>query len=165
MTVGLREIVVALILLVAGYMLIVLVRMLGLRWPTRAAAPAVAPPRSPAPAAAPATTPDDSQLPGVSAWEMAASELAERALHDGMEQEVTQLREEVDALRGELAALRADLQQELAHLRATQTVSPLYGDAMQMATAGYNAAAIAERCGIARAEADLVVALAQSQER
>ena len=51
----------------------------------------------------------------------------------------------------------------MAHLRATQTVSPIYGDAMQMAAAGYDAAMIAERCGIARAEAELVVALARSQ--
>jgi hypothetical protein len=57
------------------------------------------------------------------------------------------------------------MHQELAHLRAGQTVSPIYGDAMQMAVSGYDPAAIAERCGIARAEAELVVALAKSQER
>jgi len=34
---------------------------------------------------------------------------------------------------------------------------------MQMALAGYSAEMIAERCGIARAEAELVVALTQSQ--
>ena len=54
---------------------------------------------------------------------------------------------------------------DLAHMRAGQTVSPIYGDAMQMAVSGYDPAAIAERCGIARAEAELVVALAKSQER
>jgi hypothetical protein len=68
-------------------------------------------------------------------------------------------------MRGELAALRTDMQQEMAHLRATQSVSPIYGDAMQLAHAGYDPAAIAERCGIARAEAELVVALTKSQER
>jgi hypothetical protein len=47
-------------------------------------------------------------------------------------------------------------------MRASQTVSPIYGDAMQMAAAGYDPAMIAERCGIARAEAELVVALAKS---
>jgi hypothetical protein len=82
-----------------------------------------------------------------------------------LEQEVSQLRDEVDAIRGELAALRQDMQQDLAHLEAAQAVSPIYGDAMQMAAAGYDPAAIAERCGIARAEAELVVALAKSQER
>lgn len=77
--------------------------------------------------------------------------------------DIDQLRDELDAVRGELAGLRADMQQELAHMRAAQTVSPLYGDAMQMALAGHDATRIAERCGIARAEADLVVALARSQ--
>ena len=82
----------------------------------------------------------------------------------GLQQEMALLREELDAVRGELAALRDDMHQELAHLRAAQTVSPIYGDAMQMAVSGYDAAAIAERCGIARAEAELVVALANSRE-
>lgn len=73
------------------------------------------------------------------------------------------MRDEVDAIRGELAALREDMQHELAHLRAAQSMSPIYGDAMQLAVAGYDPALIAERCGIARAEAELVVALAKSQ--
>lgn len=77
--------------------------------------------------------------------------------------ELMQLRDEVDALRGALAALREEMHEELSHLRATQSVSPIYGDAMQLAVAGYDAAAIAERCGIARAEAELVAALARSQ--
>ena len=89
--------------------------------------------------------------------------MAEGILRQGLEQEFAQLREEVDAMRGELAALRADMLQELAHMRATQSVSPIYGDAMQMAASGYEPAMIAERCGIARAEAELVVALAKSQ--
>jgi hypothetical protein len=80
-----------------------------------------------------------------------------------MDQELLQLREEVDAMRGELAALRQDMQQEIAHLHAGQSVSPIYGDAMQMAIAGYDPVMIADRCGIARAEAELVVALAKSQ--
>lgn len=77
--------------------------------------------------------------------------------------EVLQMREELDALRGEFAALRQEVQQEAAHLKAAQTVSPLYSDAMQMASAGHGAALIAERCGISRAEAELVVALVKSQ--
>lgn len=77
--------------------------------------------------------------------------------------EVLQMREELDALRGEFAALRQEVQQEAAHLKAAQTVSPLYSDAMQMASTGHGAALIAERCGISRAEAELVVALVKSQ--
>ena len=69
----------------------------------------------------------------------------------------------VAARRSELAALRNDMQHDLAQVRVAQNVSPLYGDAMQMAVAGHSAEMIAERCGIARAEAELVVALTQSQ--
>lgn len=150
---GLREGVIGLIALLALYMVFVLLRMRRLHPPAAAVRAAEPPERAPAPAAAPADE----------AW--AAPGLGEEVLRNGLEQEVALLRDEVDALRGELAALRDDLQHELAHLRASQTVSPIYGDAMQMAAAGYDPAAIAERCGIARAEAELVVALAKSQER
>lgn len=149
---GLREGVIGLIAALAVYMVFVLLRMRRLHAPSAIAA-AEPPERPPAPAAAPAEE----------AW--AAPGLGEEVLRNGLEQEVAMLRDEVDALRGELAALRDDLQHELAHLRASQTVSPIYGDAMQMAAAGCDPAAIAERCGIARAEAELVVALAKSQER
>ena len=156
-TLGLREGVIVLITLVAIYIVFVLVRMLRLRQRTQVAEPAplVAPTIDLPPAA------DDAE----GDWAQASEELAGEALRSGLEQEVAQMRDEVDAIRGELAALRADMQQELAHLRASQTVSPIYGDAMQLAVSGYDPAAIAERCGIARAEAELVVALAKSQER
>lgn len=147
---GLREGVIGLIGLLAVYMGFVLLRMRRLHTPSgvRPAAPTPVP-------AAPEAADEAWRSPG----------LAEEVLRRGLEQEVAMLRDEVDALRGELAALRDDLQHELAHLRAAQTVSPIYGDAMQLAAAGYDPAAIAERCGIARAEAELVVALAKSQER
>ena len=61
------------------------------------------------------------------------------------------------------AALREDMRQEVAHMHSAQAISPVYGDAMQMAAAGYDPVMIADRCGIARAEAELVVALAKSQ--
>lgn len=157
MTLGLREGVIVLIVLVAVYMLFVLLRMRRLR-----KVPA-APPEMPATVEISAASP-----PAVAEidekWAKASEGMAGDALRSGLEQEIDQLRDEVDAMRGELAALRNDMLQELAHLRASQTVSPIYGDAMQMAAAGYDPAAIAERCGIARAEAELVVALAKSQE-
>lgn len=153
-TLGLREAVIGLIALVAIYMLVVVLRMRRLRQPA-AAQPS-------APAADDAA--GDTEMP-LAGDDWAAPGLADGMLTSGLEQEVAMLRDEVDALRGELAALRADFQQELGHLRATQSVSPIYGDAMQMAAAGYDPATIAERCGIARAEAELVVALAKSQER
>jgi fumarylacetoacetate (FAA) hydrolase family protein len=161
MTVGLREGVIVLITLVAAYIVFVLLRMVRLhRGTTQLAAPldrSAAPPEMQAPSASePATDAN---------WEKTTVGLADEMLRQGLEQEVAQLRDEVDAIRGELAALRQDMLQELAHLQAAQAVSPIYGDAMQMAAAGYDAAMIAERCGIARAEAELVVALANSQER
>ncbi len=170
MTLGMREGLIALIVLVAIYMLFVLLRMRHLR-------------RRPVllPQAAPVAVIDEVEeakddLPAkVSFDEIALPEDtsppvesltgAAEDVRDHLEQELAQLRDEVDAIRGELAALRGDMHQELASLRASQTVSPIYGDAMQLAVSGYDAAAIAERCGIARAEADLVVALAKSQER
>ena len=161
MTLGLREGVIALIALAAIYIVFVLLRMFRLRNHP------VAPATEPAPA-----TPEFSaepELPLAAAseqdWEPVPPGMADEMLQQSLEQEVAQLRDEVDAIRGELAALREDMLQELAHLQAAQAVSPIYGDAMQMAAAGYEPAMIAERCGIARAEAELVVALAKSQER
>ncbi|MDP2880282.1 MAG: DUF2802 domain-containing protein [Azonexus sp.] len=161
MTLGLREGVIGLIALVAAYMLFVLLRMILLR-----NRPAVSEKSVPVvPVAESAGAPSAESAEADENWAQASEGLAGDALRSGLEQEVAQMRDEVDAIRGELAALREDMQHELAHLRAGQTVSPIYGDAMQMAVSGYDPAAIAERCGIARAEAELVVALAKSQER
>lgn len=98
--------------------------------------------------------------------------VAESAVDDGARQrlqaaeaELGQLRDEVATMRGELAVLRDDLAKQLERLQAAQHVAPIYGDAMQMATAGYDAAAIAERCGVARAEAELVVALIRNRDK
>lgn len=157
MTLGLREGVIVLITLVAIYIVFVSLRMLRLRHRQSAT--------EPVPQVAPTVSLPPVLAKADEAWAQASEDLAEETLRSGLEQELAQMRDEVDAIRGELAALRQDMQQELAHLRAGQTVSPIYGDAMQMAVSGYDPAAIAERCGIARAEAELVVALAKSQER
>jgi hypothetical protein len=158
---GLREGVIALIVLVAIYMIVVIVR---LRRPEpvekKVVVPVIETPPAPPPIPEPEPVPEP-EAP--SEWERAAAAVPEEErLYRSLESEVFQLRDEVDAVRGELAALRSDMQHELAHMRASQTVSPVYGDAMQMAAAGYDPAMIAERCGIARAEAELVVALAKS---
>jgi hypothetical protein len=96
---------------------------------------------------------------------------ARQAFMDGVAREMEQLREEVDALRGALSALREevmtlreDFQQENQAARAAQNVSPLYNDAMQMAILGHDALTISERCGISRAEAELVVALVKNKD-
>lgn len=158
---GLREGVIALIVLVAIYMIIVIVR---LRRPEpvekKIYVPVIETPPPPPPIPEPEPVPEPEAS---NAWERAAAAVPEEErLYRSLENEVFQLRDEVDAVRGELAALRSDMLHELAHMRASQTVSPIYGDAMQMAAAGYDPAMIAERCGIARAEAELVVALAKS---
>lgn len=116
----------------------------------------------------------------------AAAAVAEQRFADQqrmamIEREVTNLRdalaasrEDHEALRQEIASLRAEignqheeaqamLARETARLRAAQPVSPLYGEAMQLALAGHGAADIADRCSIAVGEADLLVSLAQSR--
>ncbi|MCP5268412.1 MAG: DUF2802 domain-containing protein [Zoogloeaceae bacterium] len=80
------------------------------------------------------------------------------------EAEIVELRKEVAVLRDELVSMRDGFSQKLERVQSTQHVAPIYGDAMQMAVAGYDAQAIAERCGVARAEAELVVALIRNQE-
>lgn len=170
LTLGVREGVIGLIAFVALYMLVVLLRMRRLRNklpppipvpPSMAAEPPAIP--TPPVTATPEVAPELPAAPDIP-WNE-PPEPAPSSVAPALAREVAQLRDEVDALRGELAALRDDMLHELAHMRAAQTVSPIYGDAMQMAVSGYEPAVIAERCGIARAEAELVVALAKSQEQ
>lgn len=152
-TIGWREAVIGLIAVVAVYMLVMILRMRRLHGKAATPAAAAEPVRpEPSPAA-------ESRA----GWQTAQSQLAQDAFMRGVEGELAQLREEVDVLRGELAALRDEIRQEVGHMRANHTASPLYTDAMQMAQLGHDAATIAERCGIARAEAELVVALVKSQ--
>ncbi len=106
------------------------------------------------------------------AWTSAdTAGFAQQAFMDGVERELEQVREEMDALRGalaglreEMAGLREEFQQEVLATRAAQNASPLYSDAMQMAILGHDALTISERCGIARAEAELVVALVKNKD-
>ena len=158
--VGLREAVLLLIDLLAFYIGRVLWRMRHIAAPPERTAQQAS---APAPAAALSAMAEETAQPvrvetlNLVAGVASGPELAH------MEREISLLREEVDILRSELAALRNDMQHDLAQVRVAQNVSPLYWDAMQMAVAGHSAEMIAERCGIARAEAELVVALTQSQ--
>jgi hypothetical protein len=176
MALGMRELVVALILLVLAYMVLQLLRMRRLRH-ARAREALTLPPSALSRAvdsyasvaavdtadAVPPPT-DPIMVPGDElSWHNPVADFAKEAFMQGVERELEQLREETDALRGEVAALRDELRQEVTQMKATQNVSPLYSDAMQMAMLGHDAATVSERCGIARAEAELVVALAQSQ--
>jgi len=91
-----------------------------------------------------------------------------------LEQEVAQLRREIGGLLAEVQTLRDEQQRELAKVQENvqakvqstvlvQNTSPYYSDAMQLAQQGQDAAGISQLCGISRAEADLVVALARNQ--
>lgn len=158
--VGLREAVLLLIVLLAFYIGRVLWRMRHIAAPPERTAQQAS---APAPAAALSAMAEETAQPvRVEALNLVAGGASGPELAH-MEREISLLREEVDILRSELAALRNDMQHDLAQVRVAQNVSPLYGDAMQMAVAGHSAEMIAERCGIARAEAELVVALTQSQ--
>lgn len=170
-SVGLREAVIALIVLVGLYMVFVVLRMRHLHG---GAAQAEATPEvEGAGLTLPLSTTDEEDEPLFAPRQRVepaavprdtSERMASQLLVQGLERELAQLRDEVDALRAELAGLRGELHKEMTVLRAAQTVSPIYGDAMQLALSGYGPERIAERCGIARAEAELVAALARSRE-
>lgn len=81
-----------------------------------------------------------------------------------LERELSATREELDALRTAFAQTRDSLLAEVERLKAGQRVSPAYGDSLQMAMSGSSAEEIAARCGIARAEAELVLSLAHGAD-
>ena len=88
----------------------------------------------------------------------------ERRRTEVLEQDVAQLRREIGGLRAEVQALREEQRREMDKVQVAQT-SPFYDDAMQLATQGRDAADISVLCGISRAEAELVVALAKNQTK
>ncbi|MBK1680569.1 DUF2802 domain-containing protein [Rhodocyclus tenuis] len=119
---------------------------------------------APAPPAFAWNEPPPQQLADQRDVEAHERELAHlRALSAALSERVATLDTSLKSLRsevrGELAALREELRREVDEVNTAQHVSPLYGEAMQMALQGADASAISERCGIARAEAELVVAL------
>lgn len=85
------------------------------------------------------------------------SNLLARSSADG---EIRQLRQEVAKLRGELTQVTDELRRIQAPSR---NIAPLYNQAMILAQQGTSAEGIASRCGISVGEAELVVALVQSQ--
>lgn len=169
---GWRETLLALIAVLALYMLLEVLRMRRLqRQKAKAAASAQEPvlnggaaettQQADAGNSAEATNPC---IESEADWPQVSSTQAQETFMRGVESELAQMRDEIDILRAEFAALREDIGRETARLRASQTVSPLYNDAMQMAIGGYGAEMIAERCGISRAEAELVVSLVKNRE-
>ena len=102
------------------------------------------------------------------AWNEPPPEIPGQALIDALQEDVYHLRCAVDELREGLLAAREDFRHQLLQISqlaesSAQAASPLYNDAMQMAAQGQDAATIAQHCGIARAEADLVVALVRNR--
>jgi hypothetical protein len=81
---------------------------------------------------------------------------------DVLEQDLAQLRREIGGLRAEVQTLREEQRREIGKVKIAQNASPFYSDAMQLATQGREAADISMLCGISRAEAELVVALARN---
>ena len=96
-------------------------------------------------------------------WNEPPPEIPGQQMIDALERHVYQLRGEVDALRAELLEVREEMRRETSQAQATHNVSPLYSDAMQMAMQGHDATDISQHCGIARAEAELVVALVRNR--
>lgn len=78
--------------------------------------------------------------------------------------EISALKADMVLMREEISTYRRIVDQQMERLQAAQHVAPIYGDAMQLAMAGHDAASIAERCGVARAEAELVVALIRNRD-
>jgi hypothetical protein len=81
-------------------------------------------------------------------------------------QEVDVLREEVSEQRDALAALSHSvetLREQLESVSAAQGISPEYNEALVCARRGLGVEAIAERCGISVAEAELVRSMAERQ--
>ena len=105
------------------------------------------------------SAPSESAFP----WNEPPEEIPGQQRVDALEREVAQLRKEVGGLRAEVLVLREEQRREQAQAQVAQNVSPLYSDAMQMAIQGYDALSISEHCGIARAEAELVVALVRNR--
>jgi hypothetical protein len=81
-----------------------------------------------------------------------------------LEEDLSLLRREIGGLRAEIRALREE-RREADKARTVRDTSPFYSDAMQLAAQGRDAADISAVCGISRAEAELVVALARNEER
>ena len=170
-----REALIAIVALLALYVIVVFVRLHRLRQ-TRPEStggnPAVASSAISAyaaeqssPAKETESAPEQLSAPSASAfpWNEPPDEIPGQHRIEALEREVTQLRKEVGGLRAEVLVLREEQQREREQVQSQQHVSPLYSDAMQMAMQGHDATTISEHCGIARAEAELVVALVRNR--
>ena len=87
-----------------------------------------------------------------------------------LEMDVEQLRKEVGGLRAEVMVLREALQRPAAPVlpetkpSVAELIAPQYSEAMQLARKRVNPADISQQCGITRAEAELVAALVRNND-
>jgi hypothetical protein len=129
----------------AAYLVVSLIRLMGLRRRRDHAAAAVPDTRIPPEVAAGSAQADTGDVP--------APQFAEHLAWTRLEAEVRELRAEV-----------ARLGEELSELKAARRVSPLYADAVALARRGYDARGIAEECGISVAEAELVLSMSDGSK-
>ena len=162
----------ALIAIIAGLVLYVIVVFLRMRRLKRAKAAATgaafAAAQSAVAAYAAEQTPEappetPARIEPEFAWNEPPPEIPGRQMIEALERNVAVLRDEVGVLRAELSAVREALERELSQPQVAQNISPTYSDAMQMAMQGHDAMTISQHCGIARAEAELVVALVRNR--
>lgn len=166
-----REALIAIIAVLVLYVLVAFLRMWRLkRAKTFAKSAEFAASKLAVAAYAAEQTPAPSELPVPPArvepefaWNEPPPEIPGQQMIDALERDLAILRGEVGTLRAELSLVREDLERELTQTRVTQNVSPIYSDAMQMAMQGHDATTISQHCGIARAEAELVVALVRNR--
>lgn len=93
------------------------------------------------------------------AFEAALEHSALRQEIDALREEVAQQREQMSALSRGIEALR----EQIESVSAAQGISPEYNEALVCARRGLDVEAIAERCGISVAEAELVRSMAERQ--
>ncbi|MDX5445509.1 MAG: DUF2802 domain-containing protein [Zoogloeaceae bacterium] len=100
------------------------------------------------------------------AFESALDNSAWRQEADALRQEAGTLRQELDQQRQALAALSHTidaLREQIESVSAAQGISPEYNEALVCARRGLDVEAIAERCGISVAEAELVRSMSERQ--
>lgn len=79
--------------------------------------------------------------------------------------EVRNMRHLLDDLQQRYSDVQSEMEEmrrEIGELKAASQVSPFYGEAVALARRGYDAQAIAERCGISVAEAEMVCSLSKA---
>ena len=174
---GWRDVLLTIVLLLAAYVLVALLRMRRLQregsrkeilgsLAAHSAISAYAAVQDTSPGiASPEILPNEKLQEPVMAPAVADSAAAsppDRFVLERVEQELDQLRKEVGGLRAEILLLREQKERSEAPRKLTEVVAPAYTDAMQMAVQGRTAEDISQQCGITRSEAELVVALVRN---